>query len=393
VGADGGQAGTVARRVSALTEGREEAGRRLVSALGASGEPARRRAGASIALDLGLETEALALSREVAGDLGGRSRGSFLADVARRARDGGLSELAAWAYGELGDDAGSPGERRQFDQRLVEASLAAGDTAAALEAQRRVAESFTPGSVDRRRATAQVIRLEAAGSDPDRLRGLLAEFREAFPRAPELDDLGATVAAGLLARDDAVAAAAVLEGIDGPRSNLERGYLLMDAGDVALGRQALLMAVPGLLPSDATEIIQFAGLLGRLSPPGVALLADAGVLAHRGRVEEAARAVAEGADALPEEERPPLLAEAARMAERGGAGEAAAELRRSLLTTFPEAPEVAEAALALARWEAEREGGRDEAIRLLERLIVERPTAAVVPAARRELEKLRGRGS
>ncbi|MEQ9399114.1 MAG: hypothetical protein RJQ04_08065 [Longimicrobiales bacterium] len=391
VGPDGSQTATVSRRVTALERGREDAGRRLVALLADADEAGLRRAAGSIALDLGLEQEAFPLVRRLARDLGGRSRQSFLADVARRARDGGMSDLAAWAYGELGDDADSPAERRQFDQRLVEASLAAGDTAAALEAQRRVVASYTPGTVDRRRAAALAIRLEGGSASPQRLRGLLDDFRREFPQAPELDELAATVAGGLLRRDDPEGATAVLEGIDGPRSNLERGYLLMARGDAALGRQALLLAVPGLNPSDATGVIQFAGLMGRLPPEGVTLLSEAGVLAHRGRTEEALDRIVDGLGAVEEEAHPGLLAEAARMADRGGASARAAALRRRIVDTWPDAPELAEAALSLARWSAEEGNDLPGAIRLLEDLITDRPNAAVVPDARRELERLRGR--
>ncbi len=389
IGSDGGQTAAVSRRVSGLAEGREEAGLRLVRTLARSAEGPKRRAGASIALDLRLEDEAFPLVRRVAGELGGRPRASFLSDVARRARDGGMADLAAWAYEQLGERADSPGERRQFDQRLVEASLAAGDTSAALEAQRRVVASFTPGTVDRRRASALAIRLEAGTASSERLFELVDGFRAEFPQAPELDELGAAVAGALMVRGDPVGAAAVLQDIDGPRSNLERGYLLMEQGDVALGRQALLMAVGGLNPSDATGVIQFAGLMGRLSPEGVGLLAEAGVMAHRGRGVEAARLLFSGVDGVEEADRPGLLAEAARLADGGGDEALGAAVRRTLVDGFSDAVEWGEGALELARYlgsVGDVEGG----IRLLEELITARPNAAVVPDARRELGRLRG---
>jgi hypothetical protein len=153
------------------------------------------------------------------------------------------------------------------------------------------------------------------------------------------------------------------------------------------------LAVTGLTPTEATPVIQFVGLLGRLSPEGSAALAAAAVVAHRGRGAEAAAALVDAVDGLVESDHAPLLAEAARLAERGGEGPAAAEIRRRLVTDFDEAPEAAEASLALARWEARTSRGVAEAIRLLEDLITNRPYAAVVPDARVELERLRGRGS
>jgi tetratricopeptide (TPR) repeat protein len=387
IGDDASGVSTVTRRVQGLTEGVDAAAARLVSELAASDLLARRRAGARVALDLGVEEPALGLVQSVASDLQGRGRTTFLADAARRARDN-----ASWAYDELGDDASSPAERRQFDQRIIDVSLAAGDTTTALEAQRRVAESFSPGSVDRRRATAQVIRLEGSRSDPDELRMMLTDFRESFPNAPELDDLAATVAGALQARGDPEGAAAVLEGISGPKSSLERAYLLLADGEVEEGRSALMLALTGLPPAEATPVIQFAGLLGRLSPEGATALAQAGVEAHRGQHGPAALGLAEAAAALDPEERPRILAEAGRIAADGGEAAVAAEIRRTIVEDHSNAPEMGEASLALARYHARTPSGVDEAIRLLEDLIISRPNAAVVPDARVELQRLRGTG-
>lgn len=392
IGDNAAQIATITRRVQGLPRDVDEAGTRLVGRLADSDVLARRRAGARIALDLGLGDTALPLVRAVAEELDGRARATFLADVARRARDHGLVDVASWAYDELGDDASTPAERRQFDQRIVDISLSAGDTATALEAQRRVAESFSPGSVDRRRATAQVIRLEGTRSDPDALRALLGEFRADYPNAPELDDLAAAVAAALQARGDPEGAATVLEGINGPKSSLERGYLLLAAGEVEDGRSALLLAISGLPPSDATAVIQFAGLLGRVSELAAEALAAAGVEAHHGRAAAAATRLADRTIGLEEDERAPLLAEAARMASDGGEAEVAARIRTWIVDEYPDAPEVGEASLALARYYARSTDGVAEAIRLLENLITLRPNAAVVPDARMELEKLRERG-
>jgi tetratricopeptide (TPR) repeat protein len=390
VGPDGEQAATIGRRVAGLSSDAEESGRMLVSLLARHEAVGRRRAGAQIALDLGLEQEALALSRDVAAELEGRPRASFLADVARRARDQALGAVASWAYAELGQEAASPAERRQFDQRIAEVALAEGDTLVAVEAQRRVVESYAPGSADHRRATAQLIRLERTLASTEGLEEGLDRFRAAYPEAPELDELAATVAGALLARGDPEGAAKVLEGMAGPRSSMQRGYLLLEAGDVAEGRRALLMAVGGLEPSDATDVIQLAGLLGRLSPAGASALAAAAAPSRKGEGAAAAARIEGALESVPEADRAPLLAEAARMADRGGARDRAADLRARVVTEFPDAPEMPEAALLLARYRSRSPGGMEEAVRLLEELLVSAPNAAVVPDARRELERLRG---
>lgn len=392
IGDDASQVTTVTRRIRGLGANEAVAGDRLVENLASAEAVVARRAGARLAVELGLADQALALVQDVANDLDGRARTTFLSDIARRAREYDLVDVSSWAYDELGEDSATPAERRQFDLRVVDVALAAGDTLSAVEAQRRVAESFSPGSVDRRRAAAQVIRLQAPTAEPEALRSMLDEFREEFPNAPELDALAAMVARTLQARGDAEGAANALGDATGPQSSLERAYLDLAAGDVAGGRAGLLLALTGLPPAEATPLIEFAGLLGRVSEAGAKVLAEAGVAAHRGRATEAANLLSEAASALEAEERASVLGQAARIASDGDEPALAADIRRRIVEEHPDAPEAAEASLALARYHALTAGGVDEAIRLLEELITRRPNAAVVPDARLELQKLRERG-
>jgi tetratricopeptide (TPR) repeat protein len=389
---DGARIDEVVGRVAALGEGAPSAGRRLANALADSDVAERRDAALTAALALGLESEALALARRSVDGRDGRTRVVYLEDVARRARVARAARVAAWAFQELGGATVNPEERRQFERRTVEVALEAGDTVTALEAQRRLAASVSRSSDEGRRAQAEVIRLEATVT-PESAPASWREFRAAFPDAPELDEVAAAVAVSLQMRGNAEGAADVLDGVEGPRSTLERGYLLLGQGQVESGRQALLLAVSGLPAVEATTIIQFSSLLGRLSDGGAEALVAAGVEEHRGRPLEAARGL-EGATAtLPENDRAPVLAEAARMADRAGSPERAAAMRERIIEEYPNTPEFAEASLALARHMA-RPGGDDRAaIRLLEELIVSRPNAAVVPEARLELERLRSRGS
>jgi tetratricopeptide (TPR) repeat protein len=388
----GDGAGTQAaiERLEELEDGAQEAARRLVRALGDSDVRERRDAALTVALELALESEALDLARREADDLEGRNRVAYLESIAVRAREVQLAGVAAWVYQELGGEAANPEERRAVERRIVEAAIEAGDHAMALEAQRRIVASYPRSSAEGRRAQAEAIRLEAR-AEPDRVLESWRQFRELFPDAPELDEVGAAVAVRLQARGDVDGATAVLEGIEGPRSTLERAYLLLARGDVEEGRAALLAAVSGLPAVEATSAIQFGSLLGRLSQSGTEALVAAGVAEHRGRGAAAAGELAEQAARLPESDRAPVLAEAARMADRSGAPEGAAEIRERLLAAHPDAPEVAEASLALARHVATENGDTAEAIRLLEDLITRRPNAAIVPEARLELERLRSR--
>jgi tetratricopeptide (TPR) repeat protein len=376
----------VVERLRNLDGRAEDAARRLIRTL--AREESDRDEALTIAIEMRLESDALELLEGVSDDLEGRTRIAYLEAVAARARGAQLARVAAWVYREIGGEAEDPEDRREVDRRIVEAALEAGDTPMALEAQRRLAASYSRSSEDGRRAQAEVIRLEAT-AEPGRVLDSWREFREVFPDAPELDEVGAAVAASLQARGDADDAAAVLEGIEGPRSTLERAYMLLARGEMEDGRAALLAAVSGLSPVEATPIIQFGSLLGRLSDEASQALVVAGVAAHRGQGLSAAMELAAQAAGLPEADRAAVLAEAARIAERSGAPEGAADIRERLVADHPDAPESAEASLALARHIAATGGNAEVAIQLLEDLITRRPNAAIVPEARLELERLR----
>lgn len=392
VGEDGSGTEAVRARLMELGDRGPDAAQRVVDALAESGSQDQLLAALRIAIELRLEPKAMELAQRYEAVVDDRARPSFLGEVGRRSRDYGLVRVAAWAYEELREDTESPEERRQLDERIVALALESGDTAVAMDAQRRLAASYDPRSEEHRRRLAELIGLEATAA-PDHVVESWSAFRSDFPKAPELDGVGAKVAASLMARGDADGAAEILDGIDGPRSSLERAYILFAGGDIEGGRGLLLVAVSGLPASEATDVIQFASLLGRLSADGAQVMATAGTAAHLGRGEEAASALVDEAGRLDEADRAPILAEAARIAERGGDPETAARIRQRIITDHPDAPEVGEASLALARHVAGAGGDDLEAIRLLEDLITSRPNAAVVPEARLELERLRNRGS
>lgn len=393
IGPEGSDASAVLDRLGGLGEDGTERVRTLVSALGAEPTtPERRRAGARIALEWGLTREALELAEGTLSELPTTGRRGFLVDLARRGDEAGANEVTLWAYDELRGLTDDDRERRALDERIAAAALAAADTSRALEAQSRLARGLPAGSPERRRVVADLIRVEAGRSDPEELTRRLDGFRREFPDAAELDELAAAVAAGLQVRGEEAAADRILEGVDGPRSSLERGYLLLERGELEQARAVFGEAVPGLAPARATPVIQLVGLLGRLAPAGRAVVAESAVLAHRERGGEAVQRARDGVAGVPPAEQATVLAHGARLADESGLPDEAAELRAELLASHPDAPEVGEATLALARYRARDPEGVEEAVRLLETLILERPNAPVVPDARRELERLRRRG-
>lgn len=387
VGDDGAGAASIVRRLGSLEEPERVAD--ALDRLSASEVFARRRAAVVVALELGREDDALARARPVAEELGDRARGAFLEEVGERAASLGLDRLAAWAWSERSAEARTPVERRGLDQRLVESALASGDTATAAEALGRIAESYPAESEERRRTRARSIRLAIPTTPPEELPELLGGFERAFPGAPELDELTARAAGILQAAGDAEGAGRLLERAAGPRSGAERAWLELAAGRIDEGRASLLEAAAALAPAEATSAIQLAALLGRLSPPAATALGAAAAEARTGGTRDAVALVERGLERAEAGERPAMLAEAARMAERGGEPELAVRLRERLLQEHPEHPESADALLSLARHHALRPEGRERAITILEDLIALRPDAPIVPRARAELARLR----
>jgi hypothetical protein len=102
--------------------------------------------------------------------------------------------------------------------------------------------------------------------------------------------------------------------------------------------------------------------------------------------------VARRSEGLPDRERAALLDFAAEVAESSGRPADADALRQVLVEEHADSPEAPTAMLALARGLSARPTTTDEARILLARLIVDYPRSALVPQARRELERLASAG-
>jgi tetratricopeptide (TPR) repeat protein len=243
--------------------------------------------------------------------------------------------------------------------------------------------------VERRHVVGDALRLQARRGEPATLAARLATFRQEFPDAPELDELASTIALGLQSRGLSEAAAAVLTDVMGPRSSLERAYLHLAQGDTQASVLALQEALAALPPAGATEAIQLISLLSRVGPEATRVVAFAAVLEHRGEPRVALDHLTGEMEKLPAEDRPALLAHAARLADATGRPELGVQLRQRLVADHADSPELPDVVLALARAQA-RLGQVADAIALLEKLILDRPNSSVVPAARRELDRLKG---
>ncbi len=388
IGNDGSQVSAVMRRVGEIEEDREALVLPLLAQLRQlPTTTARLRAGAQIALEAGVFGEARTLAETALQDLPARPRRGFLTALAQQAQGVSAIGVALWAYEVLREGAANDTETRALDQRITVAALAVGDTVRALEAQQAIANSLPEGNIDRRRALAEIIRLgiERGGVGT---RELLAAFATEFPYAPQLDELAVTLAVQLDAGGDREAARLLLAGVAGPRSALERAYLYLGAGEVVQGRNALQDALSGVSPGVATEVIALLDLLDRLDGEALSAFVRSAVLAHQRRTDGALSELEVAVDAVPRDGRPPLLAMGARIADVGGVPEQAADFRERIIRDHPYATEVPEATLELARFKGAMPGGVDEAIRLLEDLILGDPNGAIVPTARRELQRI-----
>lgn len=241
---------------------------------------------------------------------------------------------------------------------------------------------------------ADLIRVEAGTASAATLRQRFEGFRSEFGSAPELDELAALAAAGIAGAGEADQALQLLgDPTVGPRATLERGYLRLSRGEIDAGTADLETALPGLAPEAATEVIQLLTGMQRTTTAGESALAASAALTRWGRHDEAVSVVRAALETVPPEDRAVLLAAGGRHALSAGDSATAEVFLDGVVGGFPEAPERPEAMLRLAELRADSAEGREDAVRLLEELIVEGPDRAVVPAARRLLARIRGEGS
>lgn len=380
----------VVRRVERL-DGTPEVAGPVLEALGADGASTERRlAGIGLAVRLGMPGQARAAAERGIEALPRQELPAYLREVARVADAGGAPRLSLWALTALRERGDGAQGDLQAEARLAGAALSAGDTAAAVAAQLRLVRGLPSGTVERRRALGDLIRVESrwSGAPAGTLVTRLDAFLLEYPDAPEADALTATVSGGLMARGAEVDALAVLEGATGPRALQARAWLHFTRGEVAEGEETLSAALAGLDPDQATEVIQLLAALERLSPAGSEALARAVALGEQAGASAGQAALEAALETAVAGDRAPLRFQAARSAIAAGDSTAARRHLAALVDESPDAPEVPEALLLRARLLATRPEGVDAARELLTGLIVDRPDAAVVPDARRELERL-----
>ena len=383
----------VQRRIGAMPDGGAAVVRDLVETLmKRPTTPARMKGAVQLAIDAGLRDEAARMASDVAKQLKGDERQAYLVDVARRADGANLSRVAFWAYSELLASGGAPEQQLALRTRVAELALVIGDTARATTAYAELERALAVGSPQRRQALAVRVQLAARNGDLPVALEELEALRSEFPNAPELDATISATASALLEVGRLDDAERLVATADGPRAGLVKGRILIRRGDLARARAALLSVAPGLQGGEATETIQLVTLLGKVSAQGGELITETLGL-PAGERAAAIEGLLDRTATLAVAERTAILDFAAAMADRSGLGELAELVRREIITKHPAAHETPAALLALARALGRRDGGTEEALVLLEKLIIEYPRSALVPQARQELDQLMQRSA
>ena len=362
--------------------------------------PRQLEAALTLAQDAGLARRVRALGERLLPMLDSAQRWLLLERMARRAEGDGDHALAFWAYDRMlswaADRYAQPDARRDprlgmerllwIRNRRAELALVLGDSAPAL--RERALDGAATGTDTR--ATA-ALRIElAADRDIDGAVKSLERFRAEHGDAPEVDRAAAPVAAALIRADRAPEAEALLTTVEGPHTATLQARLLLARGAVDSARAAYMQAVPELRGAPATRALERVALLDRVSPSTAALIGEAVRLEAEDRPEEAVHRLMDG---LAEErvrsaDVPAVLGQAARLADAAGLTERANDARRRIVADHPESPEAPAALLMLGRALGDAEATHPEARGYLERLILEYPESALVPQARRALERI-----
>jgi tetratricopeptide (TPR) repeat protein len=253
-----------------------------------------------------------------------------------------------------------------------ESALEFATAAGALEDSTQAAQSSVPLRV---RALTLLAR-------PAEAEALVAAFEEWLPADVRISLLRA-VALGWVRAGDVTKARTALASAGTEDDDPAAGWIALYEGDLTTARR-VMRGSSDLAPGGVTALAILARTAALRSP----ILGRAFLALARGDSTEAGRYLVQAADSLPDAASL-LLATAAHIdaARRNDSG--AIALWSTILERHAASPEAAEADLLWARL-LRRSGDSAGAIARLEHLILNYPTSALVPQARRELELARG---
>ncbi len=300
------------------------------------------------------------------------------------------STSAAWrAFGERAEAAQSWSVARdawsavfekrgdlESQQRAAQSALNAGDATGALQ----LASRKGPGTDAARARALLPIEIAALGE-----LGRASEAQQRLEASGKLLDETARTAmarplvSAYLRAGDLARAKEAVKGTDLEDDDETAGWFALYDGDLVTARKRLVRA-----STQRGELVDALGILARTrvdqSPGlGAAFLA----VARRDSAGAAARFLALSDSVGPAA--PALLSMAARLSPRAGA----ITLWDRIIAAWPKSPEAAEALLASAR-ALLAAGDKAGATARFETLLVDYPTSALAPQARRELERMKG---
>ena len=267
----------------------------------------------------------------------------------------------------------------ESQQRAADASLRAGDAAAALSIVRR---KSTVGKVADSVRVRALLGLEIAAL------GELGRGNEAQQKlddaAKKLDpdtraSLARPLVAGWLRAGEVARAKAAMHGTELADDDEMAGWLALYEGDVVNARKRLLRAA-----SNRPELVDALGILARTRVEQLPGLGEAFATLARKDSTGAAKRFVQLADSVGAAA-PAFIAQGARLSRKNEA----VALYDRIIRDFPRSPEAPEALLAWARVLRDA-GDKPAAVTKFEQLLVDYGTSALAPQARRDLERLKG---
>jgi tetratricopeptide (TPR) repeat protein len=305
-----------------------------------------------------------------------------------RSREGPEAQrIAAAALEQLATLVG-PAEAARFRIESARAFADAGDPQAARRVLRAMADDPAAPAGVGQSATATLVELYVGEGEPADAAQLLAR-NAARLGGTEVARLNLLVAHGWVRKGDLARAERTIDSDSSLAADEQRGWIALYRGDGARAAGLLRGVVPR--PGDRDRPADRAGvvaLLQALETDSVPELGAALFAAARGDTAAAARVLTALAR-RPRRGTPELLAFTARFLELARDSAGAESLWSELAERHSASAPAPAAVLALAR-AAARRGDTPLALSRLEHLILTWPSSALVPEARRELDRVRG---
>lgn len=281
-----------------------------------------------------------------------------------------------------------PSEAVRFRVEGARALSEGGDPQAARRVLRDLAEDPRTPAASMVSAATTVVELSARERNPAEAQRTLERFRTRIPGS-EYHRLAIVVARAWIAQGDLTRAETAIESDSSLAADEVRGWVALYRGQLSQARELLRAAgASGGPRGGATDRATVAALLQAVATDSLPALGAALFQVARGDTAGGARAVAAVARQPGRAGAAELLAHAARLL-RSADPALAEQLWTEVAERHPESSPAASALLEIARALATR-GELAAAQRRLEQLILEHPGSALVPEARRELDRVRG---